>query len=63
MTSAVIKILIGLFVWMAVPQLIFQKKTKKKAPFKRFTTVACIIVGILIIVSGAVDLVRLLIEI
>jgi hypothetical protein len=62
MTSAVI-IIIGLFIWMVVPQLIFQKKTKKKAPYRRFTTVVCAIIGILIAVLGAIDLVRLLIEI
>jgi hypothetical protein len=63
MTSAVIKIIIGLFIWMVVPQLIFQKKTKKKAPYRRFATVVCAIIGILIAVLGAVDLVRLLIGI
>jgi len=55
---SVIEIIIGLFIWMALPQLIFKKKSKKKTPYKRFTVVVCAVVGILIVVYGAVDLVK-----
>jgi len=57
---AIIEIIIGLFIWMALPNLIIQKKTKKKSPYKRFTTVVCAIVGILIVLFGAVMLVKYL---
>lgn len=54
----IIEVLIGLFIWMVLPGLIFQKKTKNKSPYKRFTTVVCVIVGILIVVFGAVELIK-----
>ncbi len=56
--GSIIKIIIGLFIWMVLPSLIFQNKTKKKAPYKRFTTVVCAIVGILIVVFGAIELIK-----
>jgi len=55
---SIIKIIIGLFIWMALPNLVFKKKTRKKSPYKRFTIVVCAVVGILIVVIGAVDLVK-----
>ena len=57
---AIVKIIIGFFIWMALPQLVFQKKGKKKSPYKRFTTIVCAVVGILIVALGAVDIVKLL---
>jgi hypothetical protein len=62
MTSIILKAIIGLFIWMVLPSLIFQKKTKKKAPYKRFTTVVCTIVGILILVYAGIDLIKLLLN-
>ena len=55
---SIINIIIGLFIWMALPGLIFQNKTKKRAPYKRFTMVVCAIVGILIVVFGAIELIK-----
>lgn len=55
---SIFKIIIGLFIWMVLPNLIFQKNTKKKAPYKRFTTVVCTIVGILVVVLGSIDLIK-----
>jgi hypothetical protein len=60
---SIIEIILGLFIWMALPNLIFQKKTKKKAPYKRFTTVVCAFTGILIVVFGAIDLIKFLFNI
>jgi hypothetical protein len=58
MTSAIIKILIGLFIWIVVPQLLFKKKSKKKAPFKQFTFLVCKIISIIIIILGGYNLVQ-----
>lgn len=58
MMGAIVIIIIGLFVWMVLPKLIFQKKTKKKAPYKQFTFVVCAIIGVLIMVFGAIELIK-----
>jgi hypothetical protein len=42
-----IEILLGLFVWLALPPLLLKKKKRK--PYKRFITVVCKIFGIMII--------------
>lgn len=57
---AIIKIIIGLFIWLALPNVIFKKKSKKKSVYKRFVTIVCIIVGILIVVLGAIDIIKYL---
>jgi hypothetical protein len=59
----VIKIIIGLFIWLALPELVFKKKSRKKTPYQRFTTVVCAIIGILIVVFGAIELIKLLFHI
>jgi hypothetical protein len=48
--GAIIQIIIGLFVWMALPPLLLGKKKLKK--YKRFINIACKILGIVIIVFG-----------
>jgi len=55
--GAIIKIILGLFIWMALPHLLLQKKKKRK-PYKRFITISCKILGIVIIVYGVVGLVK-----
>jgi uncharacterized membrane protein SirB2 len=64
MVGIVIKAIIGLFVWMVLPQLFFKKKKrkKKKNPYKRFTFIVCTIIGILIIAYSAIDLLKMLLE-
>ena len=52
----IIEILLGLFIWMALPQLLLQKKKRK--PYKRFITVACKVLGIVMIVYGVLNLVK-----
>jgi hypothetical protein len=61
MTGIVIRVIIGLFVWMVLPQLFFKKK-KKKSPYKRFTYIVCTIIGILIVIYGAFDLLKILLN-
>jgi uncharacterized membrane protein SirB2 len=62
MVATVIKIITGLFVWMVLPQLFFKKKKRRKSPYKRFTFTVCTIVGILIIVYGVIDLLKISLE-
>jgi len=63
MTTIIIKAILGLFIWMVLPNLIFQKKSKKKAPYKRFTIIVCTGLGILILVFAGIDLIRMLLKI
>jgi hypothetical protein len=46
---------------MVLPQLFFQKK--KQRQYKRFTIIACTIIGISIIAHGIIDLLKILLEI
>jgi heme/copper-type cytochrome/quinol oxidase subunit 2 len=60
MTSAIIKIIIGLFVWMVLPHLFFQQRKKKKSPYKKFCFIVCTMIGIIIIVWGVIDVFKVL---
>lgn len=62
MAFFVIKILIGLFVWMILPRLIYTKRKYKKNTPHFFVNVAFKIVGVLMIVYGIIGLIRNLIE-
>jgi len=62
MTPIIIKAILGLFIWMVLPNLIFQKKSKKKAPYKRFATIVCTGLGVLILVFAGIDLVKILLN-
>ena len=48
MYTIILKSILGLFIWLVLPILIFRKKSKKKASYKRFTTIVCTGFGILI---------------
>jgi hypothetical protein len=62
MTGIVIKILLGLFVWMVLPRLIYNKRKYKKNTPQFFVVIACKIVGILIIVFGVIDVIHFLVD-
>ena len=49
MTTIIIKALLGLFIWLFLPDLLI-KKTKSKKRQKQFINIACMLVGILILV-------------
>jgi hypothetical protein len=54
MTLAVTKILIGLFIWIALPSLL-KKSIKNKALFK-FVSISCLIIGVIVLIYGAIGL-------
>jgi hypothetical protein len=60
MTGIVIKAIIGLFLWLVLPNLLFKKGKKKKSPYRKFTFIACTIIGILILVYAGIDLIQTL---
>lgn len=60
MTFPIIKILIGLFVWMVLPRLIYNKRKYKKNTPQFFANIACKIIGIAMIVFACIDFVQIL---
>jgi hypothetical protein len=62
MVSPVIKIIIGLFVWMVLPRLIYNKRKYKKHTPQYFVNLACKIIGIAMIVFAVIDFVRILLS-
>ena len=57
MTGIVIKALLGMFVWLALPNMIYKKRKYKKRTLPYFVNIACKVVGILMIVLACIDLV------
>lgn len=62
MTSIIIKAVLGLFVWMVLPTLIYGKRKYKKRTPQYFANIACKIIGILMIVYAGIDLMRFLLN-
>jgi len=63
MTGVIIKAILGLFVWMVLPGLIYKKRKYKKNTPQYFANITCKIVGIAMIVFAGIDLIRLLLNI
>jgi hypothetical protein len=49
MANSIIKIIIGLFIWMMLPRLIYEKRKYKKNTPQFFVNLSCKIVGISVI--------------
>lgn len=57
MISAIIIILVGLVVWQLLPGWIHPS-----ASSRRFVNLACTIIGVLIVIGGAIDLIQAIIH-
>ncbi|MDR1723184.1 MAG: hypothetical protein LBR84_04495 [Tannerella sp.] len=67
MAAIVFKIILGLFIWLVLPDLIIKGKgkgkgKKKKSPYRKFVNIACAILGIVIVASGGYDLLTMLLS-
>jgi len=60
MAAAIIKVLIGLFIWFVLPRLIYNKRKYKKNTTQFFVNVACKIIGITLIVFAIIGLLQVL---
>lgn len=58
MIGAIIKIIIGLFIWMILPRLIYSKRKYQKNTPQFFVNISCKIIGIAIMVFSILDLIR-----
>jgi hypothetical protein len=62
MVGAIIKIIIGLFIWMVLPGLIYSKRKYQKNTPQYFVTIACKIIGIATIAFAILALLRSLLS-
>jgi len=62
MVGAVLKIVIGLFIWMVLPRLIYNKRKYQKNTPQFFVNIACKIVGIAIIAFAILNLIQSLLS-
>ena len=60
MTMIIIKVILGLFVWMVLPGLIYKKRKSRNKMLWNFVHIVCKIIGAAIIVYAGIDLIRLL---
>ncbi len=62
MTGIIIKVLLGLFIWMVLPRLVYKKRKYKKNTPQYFVNIACKIIGIAAIVFAAIDFVKFILN-
>lgn len=57
MLTAIIKIIIGLFFWLALPGILVKPKSRNKG-LKLFIRICCMILGIILILYGSIDIIK-----
>lgn len=60
MVRFVIKVLVGLFVFIALPSLICKKRKRRKDTWQYFVYIACKVMGVAIVLFAIVDFIKLL---
>ena len=63
MVEVLIKVLIGLFIYIALPSIICKKRMYKKNTWQHFVNLACKIIGVAVMVYAGFDLIKLLLNI
>lgn len=63
MVGVLIKVLIGLFIYIALPSLICKKRKYKKNTWQHFVNLACKIIGVVVMVYAGFDLIKLLLNV
>jgi len=58
MAGSIIKIIIGLFIWMVLPRLIYNKRKYQKNTPQFFVNLSCKIVGIAIIFFAILNFIQ-----
>jgi hypothetical protein len=58
MVGAVVKVVIGLFVWMVLPRLIYNKRKYQKNSSQFFVYLSCKIIGIAIIAFAILNFIQ-----
>ena len=55
MTAAIVKVIIGMFIWMVLPNLLYKKKKIKSTGPQYFVCITCKIIGIAIVVLSILN--------
>jgi hypothetical protein len=58
MVSAIIKVILGLFIWMVLPRLIYNKRKYQKNTIQFFVNISCKIIGVAVMVFAIVNLIQ-----
>jgi hypothetical protein len=58
MIGVVVKVVIGLFVWMVLPRLIYNKRKYQKNSPQYFVHISCKIIGIAIIAFAIINFIQ-----
>lgn len=58
MLGVVVKIVIGLFIWMVLPRLIYSKRKYQMNSIQFFVNISCKIVGIVIITVAILNFIQ-----
>jgi hypothetical protein len=58
MVGAVVKIVIGLFIWMVLPRLLYNKRKYQKNSPQFFVHISCKIIGIAIIAFAILNFIQ-----
>jgi hypothetical protein len=58
MVAAILKIILGLFIWMVLPGLIYKKRKYKKNTPQFFVNITCKIVGIAVVAFAILNFIR-----
>ena len=62
MAGIIIKKLIGLFFYLALPSLICKKRKYKKNTWQHFVNISCKIIGVAVMVYAGFDLIKMLLN-
>jgi hypothetical protein len=58
MAGSVVKVIIGLFIWMMLPRLIYAKRKYQKNTPQFFVNITCKIVGIAVVAFAILNFIR-----
>ena len=58
MINSIIKIIIGMFIWMVLPRLINNKRKYQKNTPQFFVNISCKILGIAVIIFSLTELIK-----
>ena len=62
MTKLIISVVIGLFIWMMLPNIIYGKKKVKKQSPQHFVVLTCKIVGVAVMIAAIINFITRLIN-
>lgn len=58
MIGTIIEVILGLFIWMVLPRLIYNKRKYQKNTPQFFVNISCKILGIAVIILAIISLVK-----